>query len=331
MTENQETPFWKKIILGICIAEAVAIQFFPLFFLAREADYVDTNFCYWFVLLPMIGGVVFSFSYLKATKGFVRLRHCLEMAVKPAIPFAVAAPLLLLFGCISRDFHILFRGVVTYGFAFLALGVPVFFEIFLVFYFCFRTAKPKEEILKIEFPIETTPDVMEPKAPFKVNKMGIIICMIVTMLMGSWPYFWYAKEKAINEAYGYENMDSFNFIGERLASSYMSLMLAIPLALVYLRCLRGIKTREMAFLAALVPFMPWIVVDGFSCLLTFGFLFLVQLAIIVPLLLHVVMTAVCVCHCCCMERKQGKYPIVVWIGYSFTLIVAALGIFLMAF
>lgn len=174
-------------------------------------------------------------------------------------------------------------------------------------------------------------NVYEAKPPFKVNKIGIIICMIVTMLMGSWPYLWYMQEKTVNEAYGYENLDSFNLIGEFLAKLYMPLMLAIPLAFIYLICLKGIKTKRNVILIALAPFAPWLLAEGVLCTISLGFFFLIQLAVIVPFFFQIFMTMVCLYHGCYENPKTRAISIVSWLGYSFSIALSAVGIYFIAF
>ena len=65
-----------------------------------------------------------------------------------------------------------------------------------------------------------------------------VLCMLLTMAVLALPYFWYKCEVAINEAYGYENMDSFNMIGEYMAKSFLPLVAGVPLSLLYLLCLK---------------------------------------------------------------------------------------------
>lgn len=123
--------------------------------------------------------------------------------------------------------------------------------------------------------------------PFKVNKVGVIICMIENMALGIFPYFWYKREVAVNEAYGYENMDSFNYIGERMAECFLPLSLAVPLSLVYLFCLRGVKTYEGLFVISMIPFLPWFLGMAFATLISFGFMFLATLIVTLPLIFFI--------------------------------------------
>lgn len=319
--EELKVPLWKKIILGICMVESIATLLIPFYFMMDESTKTNPGFAYWFPVLPMIAGVVLSFSYLKALKGIGSFGQAFKMSLKPVIPFVVSIPLFFILGfCLpSINPNAVIYGLIAYGCIFGGLGIPVFLEIMLIFYFCFDREKIMKETAEPVPQYETIQDnVNEVKPPFKVNKVGVFVCMIVTMLMGVWPYFPYAREVAINEAYGYENLDSFNLIGEFLAKLNLSLILAIPLALVYLRCLKGIKKEGRALLIALVPFLPWIIVEGIAGVISFGFFILGQLLTIPPFLLHIIMTAVCVRYCSWTGRDQSGSPVVAWVGYAIT-------------
>lgn len=104
------------------------------------------------------------------------------------------------------------------------------------------------------------------------QKISIVLCMLVTMALLYSPLPWYRREVANNEAYGYENMDSFNYIGERLAQIYVPLVAGIPLCLLYLLCLKRKQRRLTIALIAFSPFIPWIVYDAFFIVMSLGVL-----------------------------------------------------------
>ena len=101
-----------------------------------------------------------------------------------------------------------------------------------------------------------TPEIEE---KFVVKKWPVIICMLVNMVLFSLPWFWYQKEVAINDAYGRENLDSFNLIGEFAASLYLPLLAGIPLSLLYLFCLKRKTQKSLIVLFATIPFWPMVV------------------------------------------------------------------------
>ena len=86
-----------------------------------------------------------------------------------------------------------------------------------------------------------TPEIEE---KFVVKKWPVIVCMLVNMVLFSLPWFWYQKEVAINDAYGRENMDSFNNIGEFAAAMFLPLLVGIPLSLLYLLSLKGVHSKR---------------------------------------------------------------------------------------
>lgn len=327
--KSLKVPLWKKIILGICIAEAMLVLLFPLCALLYEMHYAQLSpFC-WFAVLPMAVGVPFSFSYWKALKGIENFTQSFKLTLKPVIPFVVSIPLFVIPCCLCTD---LLRSVLLCDAAFASLGLPVFLEIMLIIYFCFKREKLTKETIEFVPQFESIQDkVYEVQSSFKVNKIGIIICMVVTMLMGTWPYLWYTHEKAVNEAFGYENLDSFNLIGEFMAKLYMPLMLAIPLAFIYLSCLKGIKTKRNVILIALAPFAPWLLIEGVLCVISLGFFFLIQLAVIVPLLFQIFMTTVCLYNGCYENPKTKAISIASWLGYLFSIVLSSVGIYFIAF
>lgn len=88
----------------------------------------------------------------------------------------------------------------------------------------------------------------ENQEQFVVKKWPVIICMLMNMVLFSLPWFWYQKEVAINDAYGRENLDSFNLIGESTASLYLPLVLGVPLSLLYLKCLKRIESKSTIYM-----------------------------------------------------------------------------------
>ena len=94
---------------------------------------------------------------------------------------------------------------------------------------------------------------------FVVKRWPVIVCMLVNMVLFALPWFWYQKEVAINDAYGRENMDSFNYIGEFAANLYLPFLAGIPLSLLYLFCLKRQKSKSMIFFLATTPFWPLVV------------------------------------------------------------------------
>ena len=102
------------------------------------------------------------------------------------------------------------------------------------------------------------------------QKISIVLCMFVTMALLYLPLPWYRREVANNEAYGYENMDSFNYIGECLAKMYVPLVAGIPLCLLYLLCLKRKQRRLTIVLIAFSPFIPWIVYNAFVIVMSLG-------------------------------------------------------------
>ena len=103
-----------------------------------------------------------------------------------------------------------------------------------------------------------------------IQKISIVLCMLVTMALLYLPLPWYRRKVANNEAYGYENMDSFNYIGERLAEIHVPLVVGTPLCLLYLLCLKRKQRRLTILLIALSPFIPWIVYNAFYIVMSLG-------------------------------------------------------------
>ena len=114
-----------------------------------------------------------------------------------------------------------------------------------------------------------TPEIEE---KFVVKKWPVIVCMLMNMVLFALPWFWYQKEAAINDAYGRENMDSFNNIGEFAASLYLPLLAGIPLSLLYLKCLKRMRSKSTICMIAFVPIWPWLLVSALMTVMTFGFI-----------------------------------------------------------
>lgn len=102
------------------------------------------------------------------------------------------------------------------------------------------------------------------------QKISIVLCMLVTMVFLYLPLPWYRREVANNEAYGYENMDSFNYIGECLAEIHVPLVAGIPLCLLYLLCLKRRQRRLIILLIAIAPFIPWVVYNAIYIVMSLG-------------------------------------------------------------
>lgn len=116
------------------------------------------------------------------------------------------------------------------------------------------------------------------------QKISIVLCMLVTMVFLYLPLPWYRREVANNEAYGYENMDSFNYIPECLAQIHVPLVAGIPLCLLYLLCLKRKQRRLTIVLIAIAPFIPWIVYDAFFIDMPLGvLLFFLLISFIFPI------------------------------------------------
>ena len=120
--------------------------------------------------------------------------------------------------------------------------------------------------------IDTETPEIEQK--FVVKKWPVIICMLMNMVLFSLPWFWYQKEVAINDAYGRENLDSFNLIGESTASLYLPLVLGVPLSLLYLKCLKRIESKSTIYMIAFVPIGPWLFANALMTIMTCGFMLL---------------------------------------------------------
>ena len=113
--------------------------------------------------------------------------------------------------------------------------------------------------------------------------------MLVTMAVLVPPFFWYKCEVAINEAYGYENLVSFNMIGEHMAKSFLPLVVGVPLSLLYLLCLKRRQEKLTVKIIALAPFIPWIFANLFFAVTSFGaqlFLLLLFFYLVLPYVLY---------------------------------------------
>ena len=160
---------------------------------------------------------------------------------------------------------------------------------------------------------------------FVVKKWPVIICMLMNMVLFILPWFWYSKEAAINDAYGRENMDSFNGITEFAAAMYLPLLVGIPLSLLYLLSFKGVRSRKKLFIIAFAPFAPWAIVYALVNVATFGALLL--------MLLPCTMMNAAICgyayldmelikYCCCDKVKKTPLWLLL-IGY---LAVIAFGV-----
>ena len=159
-----------------------------------------------------------------------------------------------------------------------------------------------------------TPEIEE---KFVVKKWPVIVCMLVNMVLFVLPWFWYQKEAAINDAYGRENMDSFNAIPEFAAAMFLPLLVGIPLSLLYLLSLKGVHSEKKLFIIAFAPFAPWAIVYALVNALTFGVLLL--------MLLPCTMMSAAICgyaylnmelinYCCCDKGKKTSLWLLL-IGY----------------
>lgn len=150
------------------------------------------------------------------------------------------------------------------------------------------------------------------------QKISIVLCMLVTMVFLYLPLPWYRREVANNEAYGYENMDSFNYIGERLAQIHVPLVAGIPLCLLYLLCLKRKQRRLTIVLIAIAPFIPWIVYNAFYIVMSLGVLLIFMLmAFVFPIFymgLAFLNTELLIC-CSWKGPKRKMQLVLLVIGY----------------
>lgn len=166
----------------------------------------------------------------------------------------------------------------------------------------------------------------ENQEQFVVKKWPVIICMLMNMVLFSLPWFWYQKEVAINDAYGRENLDSFNFIPEFAAAMFLPLLVGIPLSLLYLLGLRGIQSKKKLFVIAFAPFAPWAIV--------YALVNAVMLGVFLLMLLPCTIMSVMICgyaylnmqlikRCCCnnVEKKSWWF---LMIGYIAVIAIGAL-------
>ena len=159
---------------------------------------------------------------------------------------------------------------------------------------------------------------------FVVKKWPVIVCMLVNMVLFSLPWFWYQKEAAINDAYGRENMDSFNAIPEFAAAMFLPLLVGIPLSLLYLLSLKGVRSEKKLFIIAFAPFAPWAIVYVLVNAVTFGFLLF--------MLLPCTMMSAAICGYaylnmelltyCCGDGLKKRSPKFLLVGY---IVVFAIG------
>ena len=155
-------------------------------------------------------------------------------------------------------------------------------------------------------------------------KCGIVLCMLLTMVVLVPPYFWYKCEVAINEAYGYENLDSFNMIGEHLAMSFLPLAAGVPLSLLYLLCLKKRQKKKTLAIIALIPFLPWVGANLFFVIVSFGiqfFLLLLSFYLVLPYMLYAYLNTQLLIYCSWDGPKRKRDLIFIVIGYIAVLIV----------
>ena len=166
-----------------------------------------------------------------------------------------------------------------------------------------------------------TPEIEE---KFEVKKWPVIVCMLVNMVLFALPWFWYQKEVAINDAYGRENLDSFNFIPEFAAGMYLPLLVGIPLSLLYLICMKRVKKKWKLVLIALAPFLPWVLVKVLLTVATLG-------VFLILLLSCTILDAAIVAHAflnmelltyCCGDGLKKRSPKFLLVGY---IVVFAIG------
>ncbi len=157
-------------------------------------------------------------------------------------------------------------------------------------------------------------------------KCGVILCMLVTMAVLALPYFWYKGEVAINEAYGYENLDSFNRIGEYMAESFLPLAAGVPLSLLYLLCLKKRQRKLPVAIIALIPFLPWLCANLVYAVTSLGVhLFLLFLFFYVVLLyvLYACLNTQFLIYCSWDGPKRKKVLNFIVIGYIAVLVIGS--------
>ena len=161
-----------------------------------------------------------------------------------------------------------------------------------------------------------TPEIEE---KFVVKKWPVIVCMLVNMVLFSLPWFWYQKEVAINDAYGRENMDSFNNIGEFAASLYLPFLAGIPLSLLYLFCLKRQKSKYLICFFATTPFCPLVVTAVLGNIVWIILIALVMLnmAIVAHAFLNMELLTYC-----CGDGLKKRSPKFLLVGY---IVVFAIG------
>lgn len=159
-----------------------------------------------------------------------------------------------------------------------------------------------------------TPEIEQ---KFVVKKWPVIICMMMNMVLFILPWFWYQKEAAINDAYGRDKMDSFNAIPEFAASLYLPLLVGIPLSLLYLLGLRGIRSEKKLYVIAFAPFAPWAIVYALVNAVTFGVMLLMLLPCTIMSALicgYAYLNMELLKNCCCDKVKKTSLWLLM-IGY----------------
>ena len=155
-------------------------------------------------------------------------------------------------------------------------------------------------------------------------KCGVVLCMLVTMAVLVPPFFWYKCEVAINEAYGYENLDSFNMIGEHMAKSFLPLVVGVPLSLLYLLCLKRRQEKLTVKIIALAPFIPWIFANLFFAVMSFGaqlFLLLLFFYLVLPYVLYAFLNMHFLIYCSWDGPKRKRDLFFIAIAYIAVLAV----------
>ena len=157
-----------------------------------------------------------------------------------------------------------------------------------------------------------------------LEKCGVVLCMLLTMAVLALPYFWYKCEVAINEAYGYENMDSFNMIGEYMAKSFLPLVAGVPLSLLYLLCLKKHQKKKTVAIVALIPFLPWLCANLFYAVTSLGvhlFLLFLFFYIVLLYVLYACLNTQFLIYCSWDGPKRKKVLNFFVIGYIAALII----------
>lgn len=155
-------------------------------------------------------------------------------------------------------------------------------------------------------------------------KCGVVLCMLLTMAVLVLPFFWYRCEVAINEAYGYENLDSFNMIGEHLAMSFLPLAAGVPLSLLYLLCLKKRQRKFPVAIIALIPFLPWIGANQVFVIVSFGiqfFLLLLSFYLVLPYMLYAFLNTQFLIYCSWDGPKRKRNLVFIVIGYIAVLVI----------